>query len=174
MTARLHLTKSTKCEENHLFKSLVERGIKHVQILGLRKSSLKELVSGIPNLQSLNLSGCYNLSDGNIDMTFNKKVTNLKTLDLSFCKEITDNSVARIATHCDNLETVDLDGCSKITDQGLFYLANLPRLKSLNLKSCRQISGKRFRISIIFVELTILCAAIFINKIEVFMLDGMT
>ena len=84
MTARLHLTKSNPT----LFSSLVKRGIKDVQILSLRKAIPKELVSGIPNLQSLNLSGCFNLSDANIDFTFCRDVNSLKILDLSFCKEV--------------------------------------------------------------------------------------
>ena len=139
MTAKLHLTKSNPT----LFNSLVTRGIKDVQVLSLRKSTPRELVSGISSLKSLNLSGCFNLSDLNIENTFCRDLKSLKTLDLSFCKDITDQSLYRISHFSKNLESIDLAGCSRITDYGLAFLANeLKNLKDLNLRSCRQISDK--------------------------------
>jgi len=134
--AKLHLRRSNPT----LFPSLVRRGIKSVQVLSLRKS-LRELVSGIPNLESLNLSGCYNLSDSALDTAFNRDIPSLKTLNLSLCKDVTDNSLGRIATHCKNLEDLQLGGCTKITNTGLLLISwGLNNIKSLNLRSCWQIS----------------------------------
>ena len=90
-TATLHLNRSNPT----LFSSLATRGIKHVQVLSLRRSP-RDLVAGIPNIESLNLSGCYNLSDSNLDVTFAKEVLSLTSLNLSLCKEVTDSSLARI------------------------------------------------------------------------------
>ncbi len=105
------------------------------------RKSLSDLVKGIPDLESLNLSGCYNLSDN--ELAFNKEIPKLKTLNLSLCKEVTDHSLGRIATNCKNLEAVDLAGCSKITNNGLLYVSwGLKKLKRLNLRSCRQISDQ--------------------------------
>jgi len=101
--------------------------------LSLRRSP-RDLVAGIPNIESLNLSGCYNLSDSNLDVTFAKEVLSLTSLNLSLCKEVTDSSLARIALNCKNLENVDLAGCSKISNDGLRFLScNLKKLKHLNL-----------------------------------------
>ena len=134
--AKLHLRRSNPT----LFPSLVRRGIKKVQVLSLRKS-LRELVNGIPNLESLNLSGCYNLSDSALDTAFNRDLPSLQRLNLSLCKDVTDNSLGRIATHCKNLETLELGGCTKISNTGLLLISwGLKRIKSLNLRSCWQIS----------------------------------
>ena len=132
----MHLGRSNP----HLYPSLVRKGIKNVQVLSLRRS-LRELMNGIPNLESLNLSGCYNLSDSALDGAFNKDLPHLKTLNLSLCKEVSDNSLGRIATHCKNLESLNLGGCSKITNTGLLLVSwGLKHIRTLNLRSCRQIS----------------------------------
>lgn len=134
--AKLHLRRANPT----LFPSLLRRGIKKVQVLSLRKS-LRELVNGIPNLESLNLSGCYNLSDSALDTAFNKDLASLKSLNLSLCKDVTDSSLGRIATHCKNLEVLELGGCTKITNTGLLLISwGLKKIRSLNLRSCWQIS----------------------------------
>lgn len=134
--AKLHLRRANPT----LFPSLVRRGIKKVQVLSLRKS-LRELVNGIPQLESLNLSGCYNLSDSALDTAFNRDIPSLKALNLSLCKDVTDNSLGQIATHCKNLETLELGGCTKITNTGLLLISwGLKKIQSLNLRSCWQIS----------------------------------
>ena len=134
--ASLHLRRPNPT----LFPSLVRRGIKKVQVLSLRKS-LRELVNGIPNLESLDLSGCYNLSDSALDSAFNRDIASLKTLNLSLCKEITDSSLGRIAQYCKNLEELQLGGCTKITNTGLLLISwGLKKIRRLNLRSCWQIS----------------------------------
>lgn len=134
--AKLHLGRPNP----YLYPSLVRRGIKKVQVLSLRKS-LRELINGIPNLESLNLSGCYNLSDSALDGAFNKDIPKLRQLNLSLCKDVSDNSLGRIATHCKNLEDLDLGGCTKITNMGLFFISlGLKKIMRLNLRSCRQVS----------------------------------
>lgn len=134
--AKLHLRRANPT----LFPSLVRRGIKKVQVLSLKKS-LRELVNGIPNLESLNLSGCYNLSDSALDTAFNRDIAGLKVLNISLCKDVTDNSLGRIATHCKNLEHLELGGCTKITNTGLLLISwGLKKIRSLNLRSCWQIS----------------------------------
>ena len=134
--ARLHLRRSNPT----LFPSLVRRGIRRVQVLSLRKS-LRELVTGLPQLESLNLSGCYNLSDAALDTALNRDLPNLRHLNLSLCKDVTDNSLGRIATHCKNLESLDLGGCTKVTNTGLLLISwGLRRIRRLNLRSCWQVS----------------------------------
>lgn len=140
--AKLHLRKSNNAI---LYQSLVRRGIKQVQVLSMKKQ-LKELIQGIPNLESLNLSGCYNLSDNNLDLAFNREMSSLKCLNMSLCKEVSDKNLARIASRCKNLETLDLGGCSKISNDGIFHVAiGLKNIKKLNLRSCRNISDVGLR-----------------------------
>ncbi|XP_041460659.1 F-box/LRR-repeat protein 14-like [Lytechinus pictus] len=134
--AKLHLRRSNPS----LFPSLVSRGIKRVQILSLRRS-LSHVMQGMPNIQSLNLSGCYNLTDVGFSHAFSKEIPTLTVLNLSLCKQITDNSLWRIAQYLKQLEVLDLAGCSNITNTGLLVIASgLHKLKGLNLRSCRHIS----------------------------------
>ncbi|CAD7077420.1 unnamed protein product [Hermetia illucens] len=136
--AKLHL----KRPNPHLFASLVRRGIKKVQILSLRRS-LKEVVMSVPNLTSLNLSGCYNVSDVNLGHAFSTDLPNIKSLDLSLCKQITDSSLGRIAQHLKNLEVLELGGCCNLTNTGLLLVAwGLKKLKRLNLRSCWHIGDQ--------------------------------
>lgn len=134
--AKLHLRKPWP----NLFQSLVRRGIRKVQILSMKRT-IKDVVYGIPNLESLNLSGCYNVTDINFGHTFTMDFPNLKVLDLSLCKQITDSSLAKIAQHLQSLEVLELGGCCNITNTGLLLIAwGLKKLKRLNLRSCWHIS----------------------------------
>ena len=134
--ARLHLRRANPS----LFPSLQRRGIGRVQILSLRRS-LSYVVQGLPSLESLNLSGCYSLTDVGLGHAFVHDVPTLSVLNLSLCKQITDSSLERIAQHLKGLEILDLAGCTNITNWGLFLIAwGLRRLKSLNLRSCRYVS----------------------------------
>lgn len=136
--AKLHLRRSSPT----LFTSLVRRGIRKVQILSLRRT-LKDVVIGVSNLESLNLSGCYNVTDVGLGHAFSQDLPNLKFLDLSLCKQVTDSSLGRIAQHLKNLETLELGGCSNITNTGLLLIAwGLKKLKRLNLRSCWHISDQ--------------------------------
>ena len=134
--AALHLRRANPT----LFPSLARRGIRRVQVLSLRKS-LRDLVTGLPALASLNLSGCYNLTDAALDTALNRDLPSLRSLNLSLCKDITDNSLGRIATHCPNLEVLELGGCTRITNTGLLLISwGLRHIRRLNLRSCWQIS----------------------------------
>ncbi|XP_071054259.1 F-box/LRR-repeat protein 14 [Onthophagus taurus] len=131
--AKLHLRRANPS----LFQSLVKRGIKRVQVLSLRRS-LRDVMQGIPNLESLNLSGCYNVADVGISHAFvSESPPALTQLNLSLCKQVTDHSLRIIARHLKNLETLELGGCCKITNAGLILIAfGLKKLKRLNLRSC--------------------------------------
>lgn len=134
--AKLHLRRPS----TSFFQSLMKRGIRHVQVLSLKKSP-KDVVIGITNLESLNLSGCYNVIDNGLLQTFTFDMPSLKILDLSLCKQVTDHSLNKIATFLKNLEILELGGCSNITNMGLLMIAwGLKKLKKLNLRSCWNIS----------------------------------
>lgn len=133
--AKLHLRRT----HSSLFPSLVKRGIRRVQVLSLRKN-IRDVVVGISNLYSLNLSGCYNVTDFGVSQAFSKDCPSLTELDLSLCKQISDTSLGRISEHLKNLEVLELGGCCHISNTGLFFVATgLKKLKRLNLRSCWQI-----------------------------------
>ncbi|GIX79961.1 hypothetical protein CEXT_684631 [Caerostris extrusa] len=116
--AKLHLRRSNPS----LFQSLVQRGIRRVQVLSIRRS-LRDVVHGIPNIESLNLIGCYNLSDLWLCQGLNQDVPTLTVLNLSMCKQITDQSLRKISEHATNLQELDLGGCSNVTNSGLLMIA---------------------------------------------------
>uniref|UniRef100_A0A8C9Q3B0 F-box/LRR-repeat protein 15-like leucin rich repeat domain-containing protein n=1 Tax=Spermophilus dauricus TaxID=99837 RepID=A0A8C9Q3B0_SPEDA len=121
-------------------KLLQARGIRRVQILSLRHS-LSYVIQGMANIESLNLSSCYNLTDNGLGHAFVQEIGSLRALNLSLCKQITDSSLGRIAQYLKGLEVLELGGCSNITNTGLLLIAwGLQRLKSLNLRSCCHLS----------------------------------
>ncbi|XP_001630715.2 F-box/LRR-repeat protein 14 [Nematostella vectensis] len=134
--ARLHLRRSNP----FLFPSLAKRGIRKIRILSLKKS-LSFVVQSLSCIESLNLKGCYNVTDTSIGHAFVKYLPTLTVLDLSLCKQITDSSLGKIADFLKNLEFLDLAGCCNITNTGLLLCSwGLVKLKHLNLRSCRHIS----------------------------------
>ncbi|KAF7284365.1 hypothetical protein GWI33_022153 [Rhynchophorus ferrugineus] len=138
VVAKLHLRRANPS----LFTSLVKRGIKKVQVLSLRRS-LRDVIQGIPNLESLNSSGCYNITDAGISHAFVAEVSTLTELNLSLCKQVTDSSLGRIAQYVKNLEVLELGGCTHITNTGLLLVGwGFTKLKRLNLRSCWQVSDQ--------------------------------
>ncbi|KAL0112885.1 hypothetical protein PUN28_012262 [Cardiocondyla obscurior] len=134
--ARLHLRKQAPA----LFASLVRRGVKRVQVLSLRRG-LSDVLKGVPNLEALNLSGCYNITDIGITNAFSQEYPSLTELNLSLCKQVTDASLSRIAQYLKNLEHLELGGCCNITNTGLLLIAwGLKKLKRLDLRSCWHVS----------------------------------
>ena len=133
--ARLHLRKVSSL----VVPSLVRRGIHRVQVLSIRRS-LRDRVPGLHTLTSLNLSGCFNLTDPGLAVMMHQLTPSLTHLNLGLCKEVTDRSLARIGRHCPGLTSLDLGGCTGLTDTGLACLSSLPALVQLNLRSCWQLS----------------------------------
>ena len=111
---KLHLRRANPS----LFPSLVRRGIRRIQILSYRKS-LRDVINGLPQIESLDLSGCYNVTDIGISQALKADVDSLTRLNLSLCKQITDLSLGRIARYLKNLQDLDLGGCCMVTDDGL-------------------------------------------------------
>jgi F-box/leucine-rich repeat protein 14 len=124
-----------------LYPSLVKRGINRVQVLSL-KHNLFSLVNAIPDLTSLNLSGCFSVTDTGLNMAFCRDLPCLTTLNLSFCKQVSDMGLGCIAQHLKNLKELQLGGTQlNITNRGLMAISvGLKKLKSLNLRGCHGIS----------------------------------
>lgn len=136
VVTKLHI----RCSTLPIFHSLVKRGIRDIQVLSLRRT-VRDVVTLLNNIESLNLSGCLRVHDGTIIHAFTCDIPSLKVLNLSLCKLITDRSLEKIAQHLKNLEILELGGCSNITNLGMLLISwGLKRLKVLDLRSCRHIS----------------------------------
>ncbi|OXU17208.1 hypothetical protein TSAR_005814, partial [Trichomalopsis sarcophagae] len=107
------------------------------------RRGLGDVFRGIPKLHSLNLSGCFNMSDAGINSALSQPFSSLTQLNLSYCKHITDASLGKIAQSLKNLETLDLGGCTNVTNSGLHVIAwGLKSLKRLDVKSCWHVSDQ--------------------------------
>lgn len=136
--ARLHLRKSSIA----LFPSLIRRGIVRIQVLSMKRG-LKDVICGVPGLQTVNLSGCYNITDTTLEGAIATALPSITQLNLSLCKSLTDSSVERVSQFLPNLTELNIAGCSFVTANGLMYIAwGLSNLKLLNLRSCRQVSDR--------------------------------
>ncbi|XP_014214322.1 F-box/LRR-repeat protein 14-like [Copidosoma floridanum] len=138
--AKLHLRKHASA----VFHCLEKRGIKRVQVLSLTvRRGLGDVFRGVPKLQSLNLSGCYNMSDTGLNNALGQSYPALTELNLSLCKNITDASLGKIANALRNLERLELGGCSNITNMGLHVISwGLKKLRRLDLRSCWHVSDQ--------------------------------
>ena len=113
-----------------------------IQVLSMRRN-LKALTAGLPGLQSLNLSGCYNVGDAALAQALSGTLPLLTTLNLSLCKQITDNTLCHIADNLACLQHVDVSGCGNVTNKGILQITcKLKSLRSLNLRSCRNVTDQ--------------------------------
>ena len=136
--ARLHLRRLS----SSVIPNLVRRGIKDVQVLSIRKS-LKDLLSGLQSLASLNLSGLAGLTDSTLQslLTHHPSLPNLASLELSLCKEVTDSSIEVITRQAPHLTSLRLGGCTGISNLSLRLVASsLASLTTLDLRSCWQVA----------------------------------
>ncbi|KTG47941.1 hypothetical protein cypCar_00000363, partial [Cyprinus carpio] len=123
-----------------LFPSLQARGIRRVQILSLRRS-LSYVIQGMPNIESLNLSGCYNLTDNGLGHAFVQEIPSLRVLNLSLCKQITDSSLGRIAQYLKNLRCWNGRLHVISATRACAHRVGFCQTKSPNLRSCRPCSA---------------------------------
>ena len=119
-----------------LFPSFEKRGIRKVAVLRL-KLSFKDVIFGINNIESLNISGCFNVNDESFSHALTREIDSLTSLNVSWCKQIRDKSLYKIASCLKNLAVLDLSGCLLITDHGLLWISRgLKKLRVLHLCSC--------------------------------------
>nr|XP_043884064.1 lysine (K)-specific demethylase 2Aa isoform X1 [Solea senegalensis] len=100
--------------------------------------------SRLRNMQTLRLSG-LDVSDSTLRL-LQRHMPQLETLDLAHCRNVTDSSIALLAaagTHTRNhLTELTLAGCSELTDACLSYLKRLSSLTLLDLRGCKSVSRR--------------------------------
>ena len=90
-------------------------------------------------LEELILVGCRDVgNEGISQLCLNQR--HLKRLDISGCLDITDVSLDNIATYLTCLETLRLNKCRLLTDRSMVHLKSLPRLQTLDLSECYEVS----------------------------------
>ncbi|CAK0737833.1 hypothetical protein CVIRNUC_000955 [Coccomyxa viridis] len=92
-----------------------------------------------PRLKSIDLSGCQLVTDRGIQ-ALTSSCKNLDTVNISSCYELSDRAFESLGS-CRSLQTIDACGCERLTDIGLQALAeNAGKLRSVNLGWCEGVT----------------------------------
>jgi hypothetical protein len=90
--------------------------LKNLEIMGLSpKANTADLIQGLSNLFTLNLSGCTLINDSNVIGILNSN-PNLRILRLSNCTELTNNLIDQMLEKPNNLLLMELNRKTKISD----------------------------------------------------------
>ena len=110
-------------------------------------AELISIANGLPQLQSLNISGStylninHYITDAGITAVASG-LPQLLSLNIRGCRNITDAGITALASGCPQLQSLNIDGCRKITDEGIRALANgLPEMQSLDIDNCYNITA---------------------------------
>ncbi|XP_034071679.1 dynein regulatory complex subunit 6 isoform X1 [Gymnodraco acuticeps] len=120
----------------------------HLNLRGcttLKGPSLK-CISECRNVQDLNLSECFNVTDVMVQRIV-EGCPCLLYLNLS-CTLITNKTLRELSRNCLNLQYLSLAYCYRFTDEGFLYLATekgCHNLIHLNLSGCTQMTVNGFR-----------------------------
>jgi len=91
-----------------------------------------ELIRACPNIVSLNLYGCFKITDKTLAAI--GALNSLKDLNLSMCRGITDVGITQLLEGkgvCNVIESLNLYDCTRITDASLRALTRCPKLRFL-------------------------------------------
>ena len=103
------------------------RGAHRISRVGLRMYT-----EGCPGLISVDLSGCYQITDACV-IALSQGCPKLSSLDLRNCGQITDACVIALSQGCPQLSSLNLYGCEQITDACVTALSQgYPRLMISN------------------------------------------
>lgn len=94
--------------------------------------SLKVMISYCPNVDTLDLSSCSQLSAAAWGALL--KLQYLRNLIVSRCSNLTDDELLLILNSCRSLEFLDISECKKVTEKGFHHIAvSGKKFLSLNL-----------------------------------------
>ncbi|KAK7411176.1 hypothetical protein VNO78_02608 [Psophocarpus tetragonolobus] len=105
---------------------------------GIGNSSLAMVGKLCPQLQHVDLTGLYGVTDAGLLPLLENCQDGLVKVNLAGCWNLTDNVVSELARlHGGTVELLNLDGCRKITDASLVAIAdNCLLLNDLDLSKC--------------------------------------
>ena len=105
-------------------------------------TKLMTITTVCPQLQSLNIGSCNNITDEGVT-ALATGCPQLQSLDIGWCGNITDEGITALATGCPQLQSLDISWCRNITDEGIKALATgCTQLRSLNIGWCRNITDE--------------------------------
>jgi hypothetical protein len=96
---------------------------------------------GTRHLVALDLEGSQNLTNAALRLIV-RQCPNLMSIGLGHCAQISDEGVADLAESCGGLKHVDLKYCSLVSDSGISALKRCCWLSSLNLRLLRHVTDE--------------------------------
>ncbi|CAE7178795.1 unnamed protein product, partial [Rhizoctonia solani] len=115
-----------------------------VNCVNLTDESLETVLSKMPNLVALDLTGIGAVTDRSITAV-SRVASRLQGINLGGCKLITDEGITQLATNCTLLRRVKLAGL-QVTNQSVIHLARqCPLLLEVDLTGCTAISNDAIR-----------------------------
>ena len=126
-----------------LISWLIRRNIRVISWdLGVDDAQLVSIANGLPQLQSLDISDCGNITDAGITALANG-LPQLQSLNIYGCNKITGAGITALANGCPQLQSLNISGCGNITNEGIRALASgLPQLQSLNIGGCDNVTDE--------------------------------
>ncbi|OAY79870.1 F-box/LRR-repeat protein 2 [Ananas comosus] len=106
-------------------------------------TSIFSLAKSCPNLETLVIGGCRDITDESIETLSVACSQSLKSLRMDWCLNITDSSLRCLLSHCRHLVALDIGCCDKVTDsafQVLGMVAFESALKVLKASNCLRIT----------------------------------
>lgn len=102
---------------------------------------LASRIADCTRLERLTLVNCTNLTDESLELILSR-MPNLVALDLTGVGSVTDRSIKALARTASRLQGINLGGCKHVTDEGIGELANnctlLRRVKLASLQVTNQ------------------------------------
>ncbi|KAJ1308987.1 hypothetical protein OPQ81_004669 [Rhizoctonia solani] len=115
-----------------------------VNCTNVTDESLEAILSKMPNLVALDLTGVGLVTDRSITALAHT-ASRLQGINLGGCKLVTDAGIVELATHCTLLRRVKLAGL-QVTNQSVIHLARqCPLLLEMDLNGCTAISNDAIR-----------------------------
>lgn len=130
--------KDIDIDESMLSRCMSLRSLSIRNCPGFGSASLAMVGRLCPQLQFVDLSGLYGITDAGLLPLLENCEAGLVKLNLAGCWNLTDNIVSALARlHGGTLEVLNLDGCRKITDASLAAIANdCLLLNDLDMSKC--------------------------------------
>lgn len=114
----------------------------------ITSKALQELTLGLPNLRTLDLSGCYQCNN-HVLASLGKNCKNLHVLKLDSCKKVTDLGLKELCSdnttgnNCSKIVEISLSATS-VSSEGIFnLLVTQPYLQSLSLSYCHPLPSQQ-------------------------------
>ena len=129
-----------RCKRNlQVSNKLPIRCAKHMIASSFRQLHLTSFVFFLPQLQTLKLNGCVEVSDECIQL-LSRECGGIQNLSLAHLRMLTDAGLKACAENL-WLEELDVSHCQGVTDKGLLYtIKESPGLTKINISWCRKIT----------------------------------